>query len=320
VNITVGSPGKKVLFVKGGIAGNPGAVDPNSLGGGDAFKKTIFTSLGWETTDLYATNLNFIGGMAASAGFDLVVVSVSVQSSDINQNLRDVPVPLWNEEPSVMNGYSVSKDNPSSIIYGASGSRGVYALRRDAVGLPAAAGLPAGNYMLSGLLNNGNRMGIMNENGIGVLWSTNVNSSDAFSTFVWYYPAGAELFNGVIAPATRYGWCNAGNESQITNPMNETGTNLFIEGLKLTMANPAFTGVLIYQYTPVVTNNTVIVSFRGASYETPANFSLWTSTNIEGPYTNNVSAVITKPDPGWNLFEATAPANSSKVFYRVRRN
>src|SRR5688572_21201204 len=218
-----------------------------------------------------------------------------------------------------MNGYSVSKDNPASFVWGASGGRGVYSLRPDAVGLAASAGLPAGNYMLSGLLNNGNRMAIMNENGIGILWSTNVNSGDAFSVFVWYYPAGAELFNGVIAPAVRYGWCNAGNESQITNPMNEAGTNLFVEGLKLTMANPGFNGVLIYQYSPVLSNNTATVSFRAASYESATNFSLWSSTNVEGPYTNDLTAVITKPDPAWNLFQAST-AGSSRMFYRVRRN
>lgn len=320
VNITVGSPPKKVLFVIGGVFGSPGAVDAGSLGGGDAVKRSIFASLGWVTTDMYATNLNFIGGMAASAGFDMVAVSVSVQSSDINQNLRDVPVPLWNEEPSNMNGYSVSKDNPVSIVYGASGARGVFSLRPDAVGLPPAAGYPAGVYQLTGLLAAGNRTATLNENGVGILWSTNVSSGDAFSVFVWYYPAGAELFNGVIAPAVRYGWYNAVNEGQVSNPMNATGTNFMIEGLKFTMSNPVFTGVLIYTYTPTISGTNVTVTFRGASYEEPANYSLWSSSTVEGTYTNDASAVITKPDPKWNLFEAKTAMRGQAKFYRVRRN
>jgi hypothetical protein len=320
VNITVGSAPKKVLFVRGGVAGSPGAVDAGNLGGGDAVKKSIFASLGWETTDLFATNLNFIGGLAASAGFDMIAVSVSVQSSDINQNFRDVPVPLWNEEPSNMTGYAVGKDNPSSFVYGASGARGVYSLRRDAVGLAAAAGYPAGIYHLSSVLTVGNRTATLNENGIGILWSTNVTSGDSQSVFVWYYPAGAELFNGVIAPAVRYGWCNGANEAQVTTPMNEFGTNFMVEGLKLTMANPVFTGVLIYQYTPIISGTTVTVPFRGASYEEPANFSLWSSSTVDGTYTVDVTAVITKPDPNWNMFEATTTSTGPVKFYRVRRN
>ncbi len=320
VNITVGSPAKKVLFVRGGVAGSPGAVDAGNLGGGDAVKKSMLASLGWVTTDMYATNLNFIGGMAASAGFDMIVVSVSVQSSDINQNLRDVPVPLWNEEPSVMNGYSVGKDNPSSVVYGASGARGVYSLRRDAVGLPAAAGYPADTYHLAGLLTVGNRNAALNENGIGILWSTNVDSGDSQSAFVWYYPAGAELFNGVIAPAVRYGWCNGANEAQVTTPMNEIGTNFMVEGLKLTMSNPVFTGVLIYQYGPIISGANVTVPFRAASYEESTNFSLWSSGSLNGTYTNDLTAAITKPDPSWNLFEAKTTVSGPAKFYRVRRN
>jgi hypothetical protein len=320
VNITVGSPSKSVLFVRGGVNGTPGAVDASNLGGGDAVKKSIFSSLGWTVTDMWATNLNFIGGMASAAGFDMIAVSVSVQSGDINQNLRDVPVPLWNEEPSNMTGYSVGKDNPSSLIYGASGARGVFSLRSDAVGLAASAGYPAGIYQLTGLLAAGNRTSTLNENGVGILWSTNVSSGDSQSVFVWYYPAGAELFNGVIAPATRYGWYNAVNEGQVNNPMNAIGTNFMVEGLKLTMSNPAFTGVLIYQYTPVITGTTVVVPFRAGSYEEATQFSLWRATAVGGPYTNDTSAVITKPDPAWNIFEATTTTSGAATFYRVRRN
>ena len=78
VNITVGSPARKVLFVIGGKAGDPGAVDAGRKpGGGDNMKRSLFSSLGWTTTDMYATNLNFISGQAAAgAGFDMVAVSV----------------------------------------------------------------------------------------------------------------------------------------------------------------------------------------------------------------------------------------------------
>ncbi len=334
VSITVGSPPAKVLFLRGGIAGTPGAVDGGNLGGGDGVKKSIFTNaLGWVVTDMFATNLNAIGGMAASAGFDIIAVSVSIQASDANYQFRDVPVPLWNEEPSVLNGLAVAKDNAASVVYGASGGRGIFRLRRDAAGLapstgilPPTAGYSEGIYLLAPTLAAGNRTASLNENGVGILWSTNSGGplpnpspSDSLSCFVWYYPAGAELFNGVIAPAARYGWYNAVNEGQVSNPMNAIGTNFFLAGLKFTLSNPVFTGVQIYMYDSVVSGPNITIPFRAASYEVPADFSLWSSGSVNGPYTNDVSAVITKPDPKWNMFEATTTTGGTK-YYRVRRN
>ena len=221
-----------------------------------------------------------------------------------------------------MAGYSMSKDNPSySIIYGASGGRNIYRLRQDAVGLPGTAGLPAGIYQLAPALAAGNRKRRINENARVLLWSTNLDSGDSQSAFVWYYPAGAELFNGVIAPATRYSWCNGVNEGQVANPMNATGTNLMVDGLRVTMSNPAFGGVDMPIFNSQLSGPTTVdLTFRAASYEQAANFTLQSSATVNAGYTNDTTAVLTKPDPQWDFFHATTTKEGPVKFYRIHRN
>ena len=321
VRVKVGSPGKSVLYVMGGKAGDIGAVDGGNLGTGDAAKHALLTSLGWTVTDLYSTNLAWVSGFgAANAGFDMIMVSCSVQASDVNQSFRDASVPYWNEESGggLMNGMSVAKDNALGLDFGASGSRGTFILPPYAVGLPGTAGLQAGTYALTATVTAANLLATVNENG-NILLTGNFGPSDTLAAFVWYYPAGAEMWNGIIAPATRYGWWNAVNDGMVTVPMNATGTNLMIDGLNLTMSNPGFSGVTIYQFAPSLSGSTVTIPFRGASYEETTNYVLYSAGSAAGPFTNDTTAVITKPDPNWNIYEASTTIKGPTMIYRVRR-
>jgi len=77
--------------------------------------------------------------------------------------------------------------------------------------------------------------------------------------------------------------------------------------------------VTIYQYTPSLSGSTVTIPFRGASYEETTNYVLYSAGSVDGPFTNDTTAVITKPDPNWNIYQASTTISGPTMIYRVRR-
>jgi hypothetical protein len=78
--------------------------------------------------------------------------------------------------------------------------------------------------------------------------------------------------------------------------------------------------VTIYENPPVILGNNVTIAFRAASYETAADYSLWSSATLDGVYSKDLGAVITKLDDRDSQFTASTTTSGPTRFYRVRRN
>ena len=115
-------------------------------------------------------------------------------------------------------------------------------------------------------------------------------------------------------------WYNGTIESMSTNALTANGTNLLNAGFDLVLSNPIFTGVTIFERLPVISGNNVTIAFRAASYETAADYSLWSSATVNGAYTKDLSAVITKVDDRDSQYTAATTTSGPIQFYKVRRN
>lgn len=94
-------------------------------------------------------------------------------------------------------------------------------------------------------------------------------------------------------------------------PGTNQATTVAVETFQALQAQlPTFTSINI-------TNGAITLRFTSVTTDTPSTFTLQSSTNAIGTYTNVTSAVISQTSPG--VFKATAGMNGAKLFFRLKK-
>ena len=295
VRIKVGTPAKRVLYVQ-----NLGT------GTGDIIAKNMITARGWTVVVLQDTNTIPIGPEAAN-GFDLVVTATSLDSNRNWVNWRDISVPMI-EFNNAMQGRTAETKENNTLDYAASGGRQFVLVL--ATNDPAAAGYTGIQSIAPAAI--ASCIMVPNENAVAVTTYTNAPG-------IWindlYYKAGAEMCNGVFAPATRYHYLS-GNFSSTFSPF---ASNILWAAFDVAVANPVFTGYPIKLSAPRIAGGNITIPFNAGSMDYPGSFSVWSASSVNGPYTQETGAVITQAQTGGRAYEAVTTL-SGKGFYRIKRN
>jgi hypothetical protein len=312
VNITVGSPARKVLLVV------DSATEGVTLNSGDQFLANLITSKGWTYNVLFsnagtpsAGNAVKVGPEAAN-GFDLVIISGNSGSAGVNDLYRDVPVPFINFNQAEQGGRTcLTKELQNfSVDYGIAGGQQIVTV--VAVGDPAAAGYSG----VQSLFINPQAVGYGYPNANAVIIAKPTNAPAVFA-YDYYYKAGAEMCQSVIAPALRYQAFD-GNASILGTNLTDFGSNILSAALDIAVANPAFTGNAPIASGLTIAGGHITIPFKGLGTDLPGRYTLQGSASVTGPYTTDNAAVITGPVGTQFQAVTTAPTNS-QFFYRVVR-
>jgi hypothetical protein len=299
VSIKVGSPAKRVLLIEGQALSFPNGTV------GDQFAQNMAIAKGWNVSVHWDTNMNAIGPAAAN-GFDLILQSTTGPSGNQNVIMRDVPVPLigWNQ--ALLNRMAFNKDL-NGFDYGPSGSQqaAVFVSTND----PAAAGYSGVQNLSANLMPM--CYSYPNENAIIItkyipdpgLWANNL-----------YYKSGAEMLDGVIAPGLRYQYFTIDNH--FATNVTAVSSNLLWAAMDVAVSNPLWTGYPVTLGAPSSGGGMITIPFTAGGMDITNDFSLWSSPNVNGPYTLDTSAVITGPTG--HDFVAVTPAGPAR-FFRIRR-
>jgi hypothetical protein len=206
---------------------------------------------------------------------------------------------------------ALTKEFVNGADYGIIGGQSTVAV--VAVGDPAAAGYSGIQNMY--MAPQAAAFGYPNSNAIIVAKYTNVPSINAAD---YYYKAGAEMFDGVIAPAVRYQFFDANAATMATN-ISVFGSNILWAALDVSVANPAFTAGAPVIISLKVSGGNITIPFTGLATDSASVYKLYGSPSPLGPYGLISGAVITGPTG--NQFQAvtTAPPNT-QYYYRIKRN
>ncbi|HZV33360.1 MAG TPA: FlgD immunoglobulin-like domain containing protein [Verrucomicrobiae bacterium] len=132
--------------------------------------------------------------------------------------------------------------------------------------------------------------------------------------------ASAQVLTNLDTPNTYFGvaWDAVGNlygasaSLQAWRAFSPPGTNqattISAEAIQILL--PTFTSIS-------VSGTNVVMTFTGYPNDAPSAYTIQSAANVQGPYTNVTSAVITKSSPG--VFKATTSTSGATAFYRVKR-